>query len=132
MIIVDNALKARAATGNPIQVGLIGAGFMGRGIASQIVNSVPGMRLAAIANRTLAQASRAYAEAGAPAPTSVNTASQLDDAIRRGDYAVTEDPDVVIPGGRLADRLRAEQDALFAPRKAAAAASAAKSVALVH
>ena len=51
MIIVDNALKARAASGKPIQVGMIGAGFMGRGIANQMVNSVPGMRLAAIANR---------------------------------------------------------------------------------
>ena len=30
---------------------MIGAGFMARGIANQIVNSVPGMRLVAIANR---------------------------------------------------------------------------------
>jgi predicted homoserine dehydrogenase-like protein len=29
MIIVDNALKAREAAGNPIRVGMIGAGFMG-------------------------------------------------------------------------------------------------------
>src|SRR3954468_19267911 len=95
MVIVDNALKTRAAAGKPIQVGMIGAGFMGRGVANQIVNSVPGMRLAAIANRTLAQASRAYVEAGAPALTAVNSASQLDDALRRGDYAGTEDPSVV-------------------------------------
>src|SRR4051812_2510171 len=95
MIIVDNALKARAAADNPIRVGLIGAGFMGRGIANQIVNSVPGMRLAAIANRTLAQATRAYVEAGAPDPTPVTSANELDDAIRRGDYAVTEDPSVL-------------------------------------
>src|SRR5207248_6404766 len=95
MIIVDNALKARAASGKPIQVGMIGAGFMGRGIANQIVNSVPGMRLAAIANRTVAQAARAYIEAGAPAPKEVTSANELDDAIRNNDYAITQDPAVV-------------------------------------
>src|SRR5437588_10874140 len=95
MIIVDNALKARAASGKPIQVGMIGAGFMGRGIANQIINSVPGMRLAAIANRTLAQAARAYTEAGAAAPIEVTSATELDDAIGRNRYAIAEDPAVV-------------------------------------
>jgi predicted homoserine dehydrogenase-like protein len=95
MIIVDNALKARAAAGKSIQVGMIGAGFMGRGIANQIVNSVPGMRLAAIANRTRAQAARAYTEAGASPPLEVTSPKELEDAIRRGQYAVTEDPAVV-------------------------------------
>lgn len=28
MIIVDNALKARHEAGNPVKVGMIGAGFM--------------------------------------------------------------------------------------------------------
>src|ERR1700731_543551 len=95
MIIVDNALKAREAAGNPIQVGMIGAGFMARGIANQILNSVPGMRLAVIANRTLAQATRAFAEAGAVNPMEVDSANALNDAIKRGNYAVTEDPAVV-------------------------------------
>src|ERR1043166_2288139 len=95
MIIVDNALKARDAAGKPIQVGMIGAGFMGRGIANQIINSVPGMRLAAIANRTVAQAARAYTEAGAAAPKEVSSTNELDDALRRNDYAITEDPAVV-------------------------------------
>src|SRR3954454_16574566 len=95
MVIVDNALKARAAAGKPIQVGMIGAGFMGRGIANQIVNSVPGMRLAAIANRTVAQAARAYTEAGAVAPMEVTSPCELDDAIRAGRYGITEDPSVV-------------------------------------
>ena len=54
-------LRARAAEGRPVRVGMIGAGFMARGIANQIVNSVPGMRLAAIANRTPSRAERATA-----------------------------------------------------------------------
>ena len=44
MIIVDNALQAREASGDPIRVGMIGAGFMGRGLLNQIVHSVPGER----------------------------------------------------------------------------------------
>ena len=51
MIIVDAALKAREAAGNPVRVAMIGAGFMARGIANQIFDAVPGMRLCAIANR---------------------------------------------------------------------------------
>jgi len=34
MIIVDAALRAREAAGNPIRVAMIGAGFMARAIAS--------------------------------------------------------------------------------------------------
>ena len=95
MIIVDNALKAREEQRKPIQVGMIGAGFMGRGIANQILNSVPGMRLAAIANRTVAQAIRAYAEAGAASPVQVRDTNMLEDAIRNGQPAVTDDPTMV-------------------------------------
>jgi predicted homoserine dehydrogenase-like protein len=94
MIIVDTALKAREAAGNPIKVGMIGAGFMGRGIANQIINSVPGMRLIAIANRTLEHARRAYVEAGIK-PVAVTTQNALDDLVRRGNYAVAEDPMLV-------------------------------------
>jgi predicted homoserine dehydrogenase-like protein len=91
MIIVDNALKARAEAGNPVKVAMIGAGFMGRGIANQILNSVPGMKLVAISNRSLDVAKRAYAEAGAEDVKVVDTVSELEDAIAQEQYAVTED-----------------------------------------
>ncbi|MGH3588146.1 MAG: NAD(P)H-dependent oxidoreductase [Pseudonocardia sp.] len=90
MIILDTALRRREAEERRIRVGMIGAGFMGRGLANQIVNSVPGMRLVAIANRTLANAERAYAEAGVE-PVRVESASQLDVAIEKGTPAVLED-----------------------------------------
>ena len=45
--------------------GLIGAGFMGRGLANQIINSVPGMRLVAIANRTLERGEKLAGRFGA-------------------------------------------------------------------
>src|SRR2546426_11647393 len=64
MIIVDAALERREREGRPVQVGLVGAGYMGRGIALEILTPVRGMRLAAVANRTLNEARRAYVEAG--------------------------------------------------------------------
>ncbi|MEH1933043.1 MAG: Gfo/Idh/MocA family oxidoreductase [Nostoc sp.] len=91
MIIIDRALRARAAAGNPIKVGMIGAGFMGRGIANQIVNSVPGMELVAISNRQIEAAKQAYLEAGIEEIQVVATVSELEDAIANGKYAVTED-----------------------------------------
>ncbi|MEH2317939.1 NAD(P)H-dependent oxidoreductase [Nostoc sp.] len=91
MIIIDRALQARAAAGNPIKVGMIGAGFMGRGIANQIVNSVPGMELVAISNRQIDAAKQAYSEAGIENIQVVGTVSELEDAIANGEYAVTED-----------------------------------------
>ena len=64
MIIVDNTLKAREAAGRPIQVGMMGAGFMGQGLTNQITNSVPGMRMAAIYNRKPERAEGVYHYSG--------------------------------------------------------------------
>ncbi len=91
MIIVDRALQARAEAGKPVKVAMIGAGFMGRGIANQIVNSVPGMEIVAISNRKIDAAKQAYSEAGIENIQVVSTVTQLEDAIARGEYAVTED-----------------------------------------
>jgi len=91
MIVIDRALQARAEAGNPIKVGMIGAGFMGRGIANQIINSVPGMELVAISNRNIDAAKRAYAEAGIDDVQVVETVDRLETAIALGRYAVTDD-----------------------------------------
>ncbi|MBG6070308.1 MULTISPECIES: NAD(P)H-dependent oxidoreductase [unclassified Polaromonas] len=91
MIIVDTALAQRAREGRPIRVGLIGAGFMARGVALQIALSVPGMRVAAIANRTLEGARRAYREADVSGVCVVETVTQLERAIESGVPAITED-----------------------------------------
>lgn len=91
MIIVDTALRRREEEGRPLRAGMIGAGFMGRGVANQIVNSVPGMRLVAVSNRSLGGARRAYAEAGVEDVVEVGTQGALEDAIRAGRGAVTED-----------------------------------------
>lgn len=92
MIIVDRALKAREAQGKPIRVGMIGAGFMGQGLTNQIVNSVPGMRMAAIYNRKPERAVGVYRYAGCEDVEVVGTQQALDERIRRGAAAVAEDP----------------------------------------
>jgi predicted homoserine dehydrogenase-like protein len=52
MMVIDRLLAERAAQGNPVRVAMAGCGFMGRGLVNQIVNSVPGVALAAIAVRS--------------------------------------------------------------------------------
>ena len=91
MIIVDNALRAREADGRPIRVGMLGAGFMGQGLANQIVNSVPGMRMAAVYNRHPDRAVGVYRYAGMNDVSVCTTQASLDAAIRRRGGAVTDD-----------------------------------------
>ena len=91
MIIVDKALARRHEEDNPVRVALVGAGFMGRGITLQILSAIVGMRLVAIANRTLSEAERAYREAGAEAVTTAENLTQLEDAIARRQYVITDD-----------------------------------------
>lgn len=92
MIIVDTALKQREAAGKPIRVAMIGAGFMAQGIANQVLNYTPGMRLVAVANRTAQKAVNAYVNHGAAKPTQVETVSRLEACIKQGTPAVTNDP----------------------------------------
>lgn len=101
MIIIDRLLARRAADGRPIRVGMVGAGFMARGIANQIVNSTPGMALVAIANRTLARAAACYAEAGVEAPIAVTSIPALEQAIRDGHPAITDDPILLCAAGGI-------------------------------
>ena len=91
MIVVDAALQTREEEGRPIRVGMVGAGFMGRGLANQIINSVPGMRLVAVSNRRVDRGVSAFRYAGLDDVATVDTQVALADAIRTGRAAVTDD-----------------------------------------
>jgi predicted homoserine dehydrogenase-like protein len=92
MIVVDNALREREEQGKPIRVGMIGAGFMARGLGNQIVKSVPGMRLVAMSNRKVERAVDAYKYISDEfEPVVAETQAALDDAIRGKRPAVTPD-----------------------------------------
>ena len=64
MIIVDTALERRQQEGNPIRIGMVGAGYMGQGMAAVIERNMVGMRVVAIANRTVETAERVFTDAG--------------------------------------------------------------------
>ncbi len=91
MIIVDTALAKRAAENEPVRVAVVGGGYMARCIALQIVTSVRGMRLVAIANRTVEKAEQAYRDAGVSDVTRADSLSALEDAIAHNRYAVIDD-----------------------------------------
>jgi len=92
MIIVDTALAKRAEQGKPIRVGMIGAGFMGQGLTNQIVNSVPGMSMAAVYNRDPARAHHVFKYSGVKNVVTAATQDALDHAVRKGSSVVSEDP----------------------------------------
>ena len=95
MILIDKAMAQREQQGNPIRVALVGAGYSGKNIAHQIINSFPGLRLVAIANRTVDVARNAYAFAGVTDVVEATSPGMLDQAIRQKRYVVTNDPSVV-------------------------------------
>jgi len=63
MLGMNYKLAELESRGNPLYVGIVGAGQMGRGLVSQIM-SMKGMRPAVVADRTLNKAKAAFAEAG--------------------------------------------------------------------
>jgi predicted homoserine dehydrogenase-like protein len=94
-MIVDTALQEREAAGHPIRVGMVGAGATGRAIALQLATPVPGIRLAAIANRTPEHGERAFREAGLARWVAAESAREAEAAIARGVPVLTDDPSVL-------------------------------------
>jgi predicted homoserine dehydrogenase-like protein len=132
MIIVDTALAKRVAEGNPIRVALVGAGYMARGIALQILTAMPGIRLVAISNRTLSQAQRAYHDAGAEVSGTVSSVGQLDQAIREGRYVVTDDPMLLCQAGAVEAVIETSGDVEFGTRVAFEAIRNGKHIILMN
>ncbi len=132
MIIVDRALRERAETGRPIRVGLVGAGFMGHAITSQIATAVPGMEVVAIANRTLERARDAFAGAGVEEPSLVESPDQLERAIANGTPAVTDDPTVLCRAESIDVVVEATGSVEFAARVVANAIDHGKHVVLCN
>jgi predicted homoserine dehydrogenase-like protein len=95
MILIDKALEQLEEKANPIMVGMVGAGFMGRGVALQLSRKIPGIRLVAISNLNIEAAKQAYLEAGINEIEIVETVSQLENAVSRGHYAVLQDAKLI-------------------------------------
>jgi len=91
MILVDTALRAREAEGRPLRVAFLGSGFMAQGLANQIANSVPGMRLVAIYGRKPERARHVFEYSGASDVAVAESQDELEDAIRDERAVITED-----------------------------------------
>jgi predicted homoserine dehydrogenase-like protein len=101
MIIVDTALKKREAEGRPIQVGIVGAGYMGRGMTLQIEKSIPGMRVAAIYNRNPETAKFALQQCGIEDATQATTTADIESAVEHGKYVYCDDADLLCRAGNI-------------------------------
>jgi predicted homoserine dehydrogenase-like protein len=132
MIILDRLLEQRQEEGQPIRVAMVGAGFMGRGIALQIATAVPGMELVAIASRTVDRARAAYALGGADDVRHIEGASELEQAIGEGRPAVTEDPLLVAKAEQVDAVIEVTGTVELAARVALAAIEAGKHVVLMN
>ncbi len=91
MWILDELLSVREKSGKPIRVGIVGAGFMGRGLANQIANSTTGMRVVAISNRKIDRAVDALRYAGFGDVVTAEGPKRLEAAISMGHPVATED-----------------------------------------
>ena len=132
MIIVDKALQERGKEGRPVRVVLVGAGFMGRGIALQILSAMVGMRLVAISNRTIAHAERAYREAGADSVKTVETVRELESAINSGHYAITDNPMLLCEADGIDAIIEGTGEVEFGARVTLAALEHSKHVILMN
>ena len=85
-------LAKRAAENNPIRVGIIGAGKFGAGLVAQL-SQMQGMVASAIADIDLGHAKGAYEASNVPSDAiqQVGNVDAMNDAIRSGKWAITED-----------------------------------------
>jgi predicted homoserine dehydrogenase-like protein len=132
MILVDRELERRHAEGRPVRVAMVGAGFMGRGIALQILTAVRGMELVAIANRHVEKARGAYALGGVEDVRLVESAGELSKAIAARQPAVTEDALLVAQAEQVEAVIEVTGTVELAARVALAAIEAGKHVVLMN
>ena len=86
MIGINSELIEREKAGNPVKVGLIGAGQMGVDVVAQ-VSRMKGIEVLAIADIDIERAMRAYEIAGTRGETSeVDSAKQADRLVAKGKY----------------------------------------------
>jgi len=101
VIIVDTALKKREAEGRPIQVGIVGAGYMGRGMALTIEKAIPGMRVGAIYNRSPEKAKLALEQCGIDDIREAKTPADIDAAIEKNQYVYCSDASLLCEAGNI-------------------------------
>ena len=95
---IHQDLARRAAAGNPIRIGVSGAGWIGSGFVAQVA-LMQGMRVDVLAEADTRLAFQAYLATGLSPQDIIETdgTGPAEDAIRAGKRVVTEAP-VAMPG----------------------------------
>ena len=96
MIIVDNKLNEREINGNPIKVGIIGAGEMAKGLINQITKHTPGMKVVATFNRSLDRPISAYKVGEINDYRIVETEADFQNAMNSNIPVITQNLDLLI------------------------------------
>lgn len=134
MIIIDTLLKERADAGNPVRLGVFGAGFMGRGLVNQVTRYMPGLHVSILCNRTLSAAREALLEGGIPAGkiTEATTAAEAEAAIEQGQSVITDDPLVACGAGNVEALVEATGHVEYGARVTTAAIEHGKHMVLMN
>ena len=132
MIIVDKKLEKLQEEQKPIRIALIGTGYMGKGIALQIITGMIGMRLVAIYDRTIMEARKTYDDAGVLSPALVTTVKGAEEEIARGNCIITDDPLVLCRAGNIDAVIEATGEIEFGATVALEAINYGKHVVLMN
>jgi len=132
MVIADTRLMQREEAGTPLRVAMVGAGVTGRMIALQLCTPVPGIRLVAIANRTIDKARTAYANAGITAVSAVGSVEELEERIDEEQYSIAEDASLLCRAANIDLIIDVTGTVEFGARVAVEAIRHAKHVVLVN
>jgi predicted homoserine dehydrogenase-like protein len=128
----DTVLAQRESDGNPVRVAMVGAGVTARMIALQLATPIPGMRLVAIANRTVEKATQAFSNAGMPKVEIVLNLGKLEENIDKGRASVVEEPNLVCEASNVDVIVEVTGTVEFGAHVASAAIRHRKHVVLVN
>ena len=131
MIVVDSELARREAEGRPVQVAIVGAGYMGAGIARQLLRPLPGMRLAGIYNRNADRAIDALSKSGA-SPIIAESVPELEAGIAAGRPVVASHWSLLCEAGNIDVVLEATGAVEFGADLTLAAIAGEKHVVLMN
>jgi predicted homoserine dehydrogenase-like protein len=132
MIIVDKALEKLEKEGTPIRVGLVGSGFAARGFMLQMLTAVKGMRLVAVSNRTRSYAVLGFEQAAYTNYKDVKTKKELEETIKNGTCALTDDPFLLTDSNQIDVLVEATGEVEFGARVILRAIQHKKHVVLIN
>lgn len=133
MILVDTALASRAREGNPIRVGMVGAGYMGKAMTQQIIQGMDGLDVVAIANRTTATAHAIFEACGVGEKVDeVCNQRDFDAALAAGWRVVTSDARLLAAAPSIEAMVEATGEVEYGAGVAEAAIEGGKHLILVN